>query len=114
MYPTKQLCPPIRLTSGFASTPRQAVDVDENDILQVATHDKATGSKDEIIIPNVRGVLTQEVIDRMVREAEEYEEEDGKVRELTTVWSFMPTTCGIKTMLRRSFQTNWMRMTRIP
>lgn len=56
-------------------------DVDENGILQVGAADKATGKSEKITITNDRGALSQDEIDRMVREAEEFEEEDKKVRE---------------------------------
>jgi heat shock protein 5 len=73
--------------SGIPPAPRGvpqievSFDVDENGILQVAAQDKGTGRSNQITITNDRGSLTQEDIDRMVREAEEYEDEDKKVRE---------------------------------
>jgi len=73
--------------SGIPPAPRGvpqievSFDVDENGILQVAAADKATGKNEKITISNDRGSLSQEEIDRMVREAEEFEEEDKKVRE---------------------------------
>lgn len=73
--------------SGIPPAPRGVpqievgFDVDENGILQVNAEDKATGKSNQITITNDRGSLTQDDIDRMVREAEEYEEEDKLVRE---------------------------------
>jgi heat shock protein 5 len=73
--------------SGIAPAPRGqpqievAFDVDENGLLQVSATDKGSGKKEEITITNDRGSLTQEDIDRMVRQAEEFEEEDKKVKE---------------------------------
>jgi len=73
--------------SGIPPAPRGVpqievgFDVDENGILQVSAEDKATGKSNQITITNDRGSLTQDDIDRMVREAEEYEEEDKLVRE---------------------------------
>eukprot|EP00995_Heteronema_vittatum_P008560 NODE_377_length_1418_cov_2733.173850_g36_i1.p2 GENE.NODE_377_length_1418_cov_2733.173850_g36_i1~~NODE_377_length_1418_cov_2733.173850_g36_i1.p2 ORF type:complete len:186 (+),score=122.70 NODE_377_length_1418_cov_2733.173850_g36_i1:584-1141(+) len=73
--------------SGIPPAPRGvpqievSFDVDENGILQVGATDKATGKNEKITITNDRGALSQEEIDRMVREAEEFEEEDKKVRE---------------------------------
>jgi heat shock protein 5 len=73
--------------SGIPPAPRGVpqievtFDVDENGILQVQAHDKGTGNKEEITITNDRGSLSQEDIDRMVREAEEFEEEDKKIKE---------------------------------
>jgi heat shock protein 5 len=73
--------------SGIAPAPRGqpqievAFDVDENGLLQVSATDKGSGKKEEITITNDRGSLSQEDIDRMVRQAEEFEEEDKKVKE---------------------------------
>lgn len=43
--------------------------------------DKGTGKSEKITITNDKGRLSQEEIDRMVREAEEFAEEDKKVKE---------------------------------
>lgn len=43
--------------------------------------DKASGKSEKITITNDKGRLSQEEIDRMVREAEEFAEEDKKVKE---------------------------------
>jgi len=73
--------------SGIPPAPRGvpqievAFDVDENGILQVSATDKGSGNTEQITINNERGSLTQDDIDRMVREAEEFEDEDKKVRE---------------------------------
>eukprot|EP01012_Entosiphon_sulcatum_P024863 TRINITY_DN3012_c0_g1_i1.p2 TRINITY_DN3012_c0_g1~~TRINITY_DN3012_c0_g1_i1.p2 ORF type:complete len:660 (-),score=201.07 TRINITY_DN3012_c0_g1_i1:41-2020(-) len=73
--------------SGIPPAPRGVpqievtFDVDENGILQVGAEDKATGKSEQITITNERGALSKEEIERMVREAEEFEEEDRKVRE---------------------------------
>jgi len=73
--------------SGIPPAPRGvpqievSFDVDENGILQVSAHDKGTGKTEKITITNDRGALSQEEIDRMVREAEEFEDEDRKTRE---------------------------------
>ena len=56
-------------------------DVDENSILQVSATDKSSGKKEEITITNDKGRLSEEEIERMVREAAEFEEEDKKLRE---------------------------------
>jgi len=58
-------------------------ELDANGILQVSAEDKGTGSAESITITNDKGRLSQDEIDRMVREAEEYADEDklmkGKV-----------------------------------
>uniref|UniRef100_A0A7R9TAS7 Heat shock protein 70 n=1 Tax=Prasinoderma coloniale TaxID=156133 RepID=A0A7R9TAS7_9VIRI len=56
-------------------------EIDANGILNVGAEDKGTGSKEKIVITNEKGRLSQEEIDRMVQEAEEFAEEDKKVKE---------------------------------
>jgi len=56
-------------------------EVDANGILNVRAEDKGTGKSEKITITNEKGRLSQEEIDRMVREAEEFAEEDKKVKE---------------------------------
>eukprot|EP00998_Keelungia_sp_KM082_P006420 NODE_266_length_2176_cov_334.257199_g260_i0.p1 GENE.NODE_266_length_2176_cov_334.257199_g260_i0~~NODE_266_length_2176_cov_334.257199_g260_i0.p1 ORF type:complete len:646 (-),score=261.18 NODE_266_length_2176_cov_334.257199_g260_i0:163-2100(-) len=73
--------------SGIPPAPRGtpqievSFDVDENGILNVEAMDKATDKAESITITNDRGSLTQDDIDRMVREAEEFEEEDRIMKE---------------------------------
>lgn len=56
-------------------------EVDANGILQVSAEDKGTGKSEKITITAEKGRLSQEEIDRMVQEAEEYAEEDKKVKD---------------------------------
>ncbi|KAK9919875.1 hypothetical protein M0R45_028449 [Rubus argutus] len=56
-------------------------EVDANGILQVKAEDKAAKKSQSITITNDKGRLSQEEIDRMVKEAEEFAEEDKKMRE---------------------------------
>ena len=56
-------------------------EVDANGILHVTAEDKGAKNKQSITIINDKGRLSQEEIDRMVKEAEEFAEEDKKVRE---------------------------------
>jgi len=56
-------------------------EIDANGILQVAAEDKGTGKADKITITAEKGRLSEEDIERMVREAEEYADEDKKVKE---------------------------------
>eukprot|EP00183_Erythrolobus_madagascarensis_P005525 CAMPEP_0185845368 /NCGR_PEP_ID=MMETSP1354-20130828/1363_1 /TAXON_ID=708628 /ORGANISM="Erythrolobus madagascarensis, Strain CCMP3276" /LENGTH=665 /DNA_ID=CAMNT_0028545323 /DNA_START=62 /DNA_END=2059 /DNA_ORIENTATION=- len=51
-------------------------EVDANGIMSVSAEDKASNRKEEIVIKNDKGRLSEEEIDRMVREAEEFAEED--------------------------------------
>ncbi|CAO2176813.1 unnamed protein product [Urochloa humidicola] len=56
-------------------------EVDANGILHVQAADKGTGKSEKITITNDDRRISQDEIDRMVREAEEFAEEDRKVRE---------------------------------
>jgi heat shock protein 5 len=55
-------------------------EIDANGILQVSAEDKATGKAEKITITAEKGRLSEEDIERMVREAEEFAEEDKKVK----------------------------------
>jgi len=72
---------------GIAPAPRGqpqievTFEVDTNGILSVTAEDKATGSKESIVITNDKGRLSKEDIERMLAEAKEFEEEDKKARE---------------------------------
>mmetsp|Transcript_12580 Transcript_12580/g.20969 ORF Transcript_12580/g.20969 Transcript_12580/m.20969 type:complete len:683 (+) Transcript_12580:98-2146(+) len=56
-------------------------EVDVNSILQVSAQDKGTGKQEKITITAEKGRLSEEDIQRMVQEAEEFEEEDRNLRE---------------------------------
>merc|ERR1712021_123811 len=56
-------------------------EVDANGILQVSAEDKGTGKAEKITITAEKGRLSQEDIERMVREAEEFADEDKLVKE---------------------------------
>jgi len=56
-------------------------EIDANGILQVSAEDKGTGKAEKITITAEKGRLSEEDIDRMVREAEEFAEEDKRVKE---------------------------------
>ncbi|KAL6785610.1 BIP1 [Auxenochlorella protothecoides x Auxenochlorella symbiontica] len=55
-------------------------EIDANGILNVAAVEKGTGKSEKITITNDKGRLSQEEIDRMVEEAEEFAEADKKVK----------------------------------
>merc|ERR1712232_1483074 len=55
--------------------------VDANGILQVSAEDKGTGKSQSITITADQGRLSEAEIERMVREAQEFEEEDRLVKE---------------------------------
>ena len=50
-------------------------EVDANGILNVAAEDKGTGKKEKITITAEKGRLSEEEIERMVKEAEEFAEQ---------------------------------------
>jgi len=56
-------------------------EVDANGILQVSAEDKGTGKAEKITITAEKGRLSEEEVERMVREAEMYAEEDKKVKD---------------------------------
>merc|ERR1719262_1728644 len=56
-------------------------EVDSNGILNVGAEDKGTGKSEKITITNDTGRLTEEEINRMLKEAEDNAEEDKKVKE---------------------------------
>ena len=67
-------------------------DVDANGILNVTAKDQSTGKSNAITITNDKSRLSKQDIERMVRDAEEYKEEDEKQRErvlLETAWRVM-------------------------
>jgi len=73
--------------TGIAPAPRGVpqievtFEVDANGILNVQAEDKATGRSEKITITADKGRLSEDEIERMVREAEEFAEEDKAVKE---------------------------------
>ncbi|EKX46257.1 heat shock protein 70 [Guillardia theta CCMP2712] len=55
-------------------------DLDANGIMNVSAQDKSTGKQNKITITNDKGRLSQDDIERMVREAERFKEEDDRQR----------------------------------
>jgi len=56
-------------------------EIDSNGILNVGAHDKGTGKKEAITITNDKGRLTEEQIQKMIEEAEQFADEDKKTKE---------------------------------
>jgi len=56
-------------------------DIDANGILNVSAVDKSTGKENKITITNDKGRLSKEDIERMVKEAESYKDEDDKQKD---------------------------------
>jgi len=73
--------------SGIAPAPRGqpqievTFELDANGILLVKAEDKATNKSEEITIKNDSGRLSEEEIERMIKEAEEHADEDKQTRE---------------------------------
>merc|ERR1712210_379029 len=55
--------------------------IDADGVLQVAAQDTVGGKTEKITITAEKGRLSEEEIERMVREAEEFADEDAKVKE---------------------------------
>merc|ERR1712161_71646 len=56
-------------------------EIDSNGILNVGAEDKGTGKVEKITITNDKGRLTEEQIEKMIKDAEMFADEDKKVRE---------------------------------
>lgn len=56
-------------------------EIDANGIMKVSAHDKGTGKSESITITNDKGRLSQDEIERMVQEAEQFQEEDRVQKE---------------------------------
>merc|ERR1719364_626718 len=56
-------------------------EIDSNGILNVAAEDKGTGKSEKITITNDKGRLTEEEIEKMIKDAELFADEDKKVKE---------------------------------
>ncbi|KAH8913626.1 heat shock protein 70, partial [Atractiella rhizophila] len=55
-------------------------EVDANGIMKISAQDKGTGKSESITITNDKGRLSQEEIDRMIQEAEEFAEADEEAK----------------------------------
>merc|ERR1711871_1753738 len=73
--------------SGIPPAPRGVpqievtFEIDANGILQVGAEDKGTGKSEKITITAEKGRLSEEEIERMIQEAEEFAEEDKRVKD---------------------------------
>merc|ERR1712238_376170 len=72
--------------SGIPPAPRGVpqidvtFEIDANGILNVKAEDKGTGKAEKITITNDKGRLSEDEIERMVKEAEQFAEEDKKTK----------------------------------
>jgi heat shock protein 5 len=73
--------------TGIPSAPRGqpqievTFEIDENSILKVSALEKATGRTEKIVITNDSGRLSKEEIEKMLREAEQFAEQDKLTKE---------------------------------
>ena len=56
-------------------------EIDVNGILKVSAEDKGTGNKEKITITNDHNRLTPEDIEKMIKDAEKFADEDKRVKE---------------------------------
>jgi len=56
-------------------------DVNADGIMNISASDKSSGKTEEITITNDKGRLSKDDIDKMINEAEQYKDEDNKVKE---------------------------------
>lgn len=56
-------------------------EIDANGILQVSAEDKGTGNREKIVITNDQNRLTPEDIERMIKDAEKFADDDKKLKE---------------------------------
>ena len=78
-------------------------EVDANGIMKVSAADKGTGKSESITITNEKGRLTQEEIDRMVAEAEEFATEDeAQKKRIEALNSLSSYVYGLKSQLADS------------
>merc|ERR1712139_134288 len=73
---------------GLAPAPRGTpqievtFEIDTNGVLNVGATDKARGKSESITITNDKGRLSEEDIERMIKEAEQFADEHKKVEEI--------------------------------
>ncbi|PSN49645.1 Heat shock 70 kDa protein cognate 4 [Blattella germanica] len=85
--------------SGIPPAPRGipqievTFDIDANGIMNVTAEDKSTKKQNKITITNDKGRLTKEQIDRMVREADQYQQEDDKQKERIAAKNSLESYC---------------------
>ncbi|KAF7307699.1 hypothetical protein MKEN_01129900 [Mycena kentingensis (nom. inval.)] len=92
--------------SGIPPAPRGVpqievtFEIDANGIMKVGAADKGTGKSESITITNEKGRLSQEEIDRMVAEAEQFAAEDEAARKrIEAMNSLSSFVYGLKTQL---------------
>jgi len=85
--------------SGIPPAPRGVpqievtFDLDANGILNVSACEKGTGKSQKITITNDKGRLSKEEIERLVKEAEQYAEQDQKQRDIVEARNELENYC---------------------
>lgn len=75
-------------------------EIDANGIMKVSASDKGTGKSESITITNEKGRLSQEEIDRMVAEAEEFAAEDeAQKKRIEALNNLSSYVYGLKTQV---------------
>merc|ERR1711892_936971 len=75
-------------------------DIDANGILNVSACDKSAGKQNKITIPNDKGRLSKEEIERMVNDAEKFKADDEKQKERISAKNGLESYCfNMKTTL---------------
>lgn len=94
--------------SGIPPAPRGVpqievtLDIDSNGIMNVSAKDKSTGNCQKITIKNDKGRLSQEEIDRMVKDAEKFKAEDEEIKNRIEAKNKLEGYCfGIKNSLNQ-------------
>lgn len=100
--------------SGIPPAPRGqpqievTFDVDENSILTVSAVEKATGKSEKIVVTNDSGRLSKEEIERMLKEAKEFEEQDKITKErIDAKNSFENYIYSMKNTVEDKRKRNW-------
>jgi L1 cell adhesion molecule like protein len=76
-------------------------DIDANGILNVSAVDKSTGKSNKITITNDKGRLSKDEIERLVKEAEKYKNEDEQVKKRVEAKNGLENYCySIKNTLK--------------
>lgn len=85
--------------TGIAPAPRGVpqieitFDIDANGILNVSAIDKASGKSEKITITNDTNRLSQDEIEKMIKEAEKYKAEDDALKEKIEAKNQLESTC---------------------
>jgi len=84
---------------GIAPAPRGVpqievtFEIDANGIMNVSATDKATSKHNQITITNNKGRLSEEEIDRLVKEDEKYKDQDEKLRKKVEAKNALEAYC---------------------